>query len=245
MTPHSFVYENAQAASSACARKILELLARALATQSRASIAVSGGSTPKMMFAEMAKASFDWSNVHLFWVDERMVPPTDSQSNYKLAKDHFIDAAHFPAANVHRVPGELAPAEAAKLYEQEIRAFFQLAPGAIPQFDVVHRGMGPDAHTASLFPGEPLIDDRKNLAAAVHVEKFHQWRVTLLPAVLEAARHTLMLAAGDDKAEPLRAVLREPYNPKLYPAQIATYGRDGGSDGAMWFLDKPAARLIG
>jgi 6-phosphogluconolactonase len=245
MTVHSFVYENAQVASDACARKILELLARALATQPRASLAVSGGSTPKMMFAEMAKASFDWTNVHLFWVDERVVPPTDSQSNYKLAKDYFIDPAHFPAANVHRVHGELAANEAAKRYEDEIRNFFQLNHGAIPQFDVIHRGMGPDAHTASLFPGEPLIDDRKNLVAAAYVEKFHQWRVTLLPAILEAARHTLMLAAGDDKAEPLRAVLREPYNPKLYPAQIATYDRDGGADGAMWFLDKPAARLIG
>lgn len=243
MTVHSFVYENAQGASDACARKILEVLARALATQPRASLAVSGGSTPKMMFAEMAKASFDWSNVHLFWVDERMVPPTDSQSNYKLAKDFFIDAAHFPAANVHRVQGELPAKEAAQLYEDDIRAFFGLAPGAVPHFDIIHRGMGPDAHTASLFPGDPLIDDRKNLVAAAYVEKFHQWRVTLLPAVLEAARHTLMLAAGDDKAEPLRAVLREPYNPKLYPAQIATYDRD--ADGAMWFLDKPAARLIG
>lgn len=244
MTVHSFVYENAQAASDACAHKILESLERALATEPRASLAVSGGNTPKMMFAEMAKAGFDWSNVHLFWVDERVVPPSDSQSNYKLAKDYFIDAAHFPAANVHRVQGELTANAAAKLYEEDIRAYFHLAPGALPQFDVVHRGMGPDAHTASLFPGEPLIDDRKNLVAAVYVEKFHQWRVTLLPAVLEAARHTLMLAAGDDKAEPLRAVLREPYNPKRYPAQIATYDCDGDSDRAIWFLDKPAARLI-
>lgn len=245
MTVHSFVYESAQAASEACARKILELLTRALATAPRASLAVSGGSTPQMMFAAMAKSGFDWSNVHLFWVDERVVPPTDSQSNYKLAKDYFIDAAHFPAANVHRVQGELAPAQAAKIYEDGIRAFFQLAPGAVPRFDIIHRGMGPDAHTASLFPGEPLIDDRKNLVAAAYVEKFHQWRVTLLPAVLEAARHTLMLASGGDKAEPLRAALREPYNPMQYPVQIATYDRDGGDDSAMWFLDKPAARLIG
>lgn len=245
MTEHSFVCENAQAASDACARKILELLAGALATQPRASLAVSGGSTPKMMFSEMAKAGFDWSNVHLFWVDERMVPPADSQSNYKLAKDYFIDAARFPAANVHRVQGELAPSEAAKRYGDDIRSFFQLASGAVPRFDIIHRGMGPDAHTASLFPGEPLIDDRQNLVAAAYVEKFHQWRVTLLPAVLEAARHTLMLVAGDDKAEPLRAVLHEPYNPKLYPSQIATYDRDGGADSAVWFLDKAAARLIG
>ena len=102
MTAQSFVYENAQAASEACANKIIELLGRALASQPRASLAVSGGTTPKLMFAVMAKASFDWKNVHLFWVDERLVPPTDSQSNYKLTKDNFIDAAHFPPANVQR-----------------------------------------------------------------------------------------------------------------------------------------------
>ncbi len=238
MTVQSFVYESADAASVACARKVLELLGGALATQPRATIAVSGGNTPKRMFAEMAQSDFDWTNVHLFWVDERSVPPTDSESNYKLAKDHFIDAARFPAANVHRIQGELAPTAAANLYAADIRAFFELSRDhPMPRFDVIHRGLGPDAHTASLFPGEPLIDDRKNLTAAVYVEKFHQWRVTLLPGVLEAARHTLMLAAGADKAEPLQSVLRQPYDPKKYPAQITTY--DGA--GAIWFLDKAAA----
>ncbi len=240
MTVQSFIYESAQAASEACARKIIELLGRALASQPRASLAVSGGTTPKLMFAELAKAGFHWNQVHLFWVDERVVPPSDSQSNYKLAKENFIDPSHFPAENVHRVPGELPPKEAAKLYDDDLRAFFKLSPGAVPQFDVIHRGMGPDAHTASLFPGEPLIDDHRNLVSAVYVEKFQQWRVTLLPAVLEAAHNTLMLAAGDDKAEPLCEVLREPYDPKRYPAQITTY--DG--EGVIWFLDKAAARLI-
>lgn len=237
MTVQSFVYESAEAASVACARKLVELLERALSTQPRVSLAVSGGTTPKPMFAEMAQSHFNWTNVHLFWVDERCVPPTDSESNYKLAKDHFIDPARFPATNVHRIQGELPPQEAAKLYGDDIRAFFKLSSGAVPRFDVIHRGMGPDAHTASLFPGEPLIDDHKNLAAAVYVEKFHQWRVTLLPAVLAAARHTLMLAAGHDKAEPLRSVLHEPYDPKKYPAQIATYV----GAGVIWFLDKAAA----
>ena len=241
MTAQSFVYESADAASEACARKVLELLGRGLSTQPRVTLAVSGGTTPKRMFADMARSGFDWTNVHLFWVDERCVPPTDPQSNYKLAKEHFIDPAHFPAANVHRIQGELAPSEATNLYAADIRSFFDLSPGVLPHFDVVHRGMGPDAHTASLFPGEPLIDDRKNLAGPVYVEKFHQWRVTLLPGVLEAARNTLMLAAGADKAEPLHSVLHDPYDPKRYPAQITTY--DG--EGVLWFLDKSAARLVG
>ena len=244
--------ENATAAAEACAKQILKSLQEALGSQPHATLAVSGGTSPKMMFAEMAKSAFDWSRVHLFWVDERCVPPADSQSNYKLAKEKFIDPSNFPASNVHRVQGELPPQEAAQLYDENIRAFFQLADGGVPQFDVIHRGIGPDAHTASLFPGEPLIDDHKNRVAAVYAEKFHQWRVTLLPAVLEAAKLTITLATGDDKAEPLLAVMRGPYDPKKYPAQIATReeGRMGAGGtmeaaGTMWYLDKAAARLIG
>lgn len=237
---HSYIYEDAQEASAACAHKVVDLLEDRLATDSRATLAISGGSTPKLMFNELAKARLAWTNVHLFWVDERGVPPADAQSNYRLAKEHFLDPAKFPSANVHRIQAELTPEVAARLYADELRAFFGLQPGEFPPFDIIHRGMGPDAHTASLFPGEPLIDDHENLVGAVYVEKFHQWRITLLPGVLQAARHTLMLVAGDDKAEPLRAVLHQPYEPKKYPAQIATH--DEGN--VMWFLDRAAARLM-
>lgn len=240
MSIHSYIYEDARETSAACARKVLDLVEQSLADESTATIAVSGGSTPKLMFEELAKAHFDWSRVHLFWVDERGVPPTDAQSNYRLTKEHFLDPARFPARNVHRIQTELEASVAARLYADEIRKFFGLGQGELPHFDIIHRGMGPDAHTASLFPGEPLIDDHENLAAAVYVEKFHQWRVTLLPGVLQEAQHTLMLVAGEDKAEPLRAVLYEPFDPKKYPAQIGTH--DGKN--VMWFLDRAAARLL-
>src|SRR5438477_3911861 len=213
MSLHAYVYDDAQQTASACVRKILELLSTALSRAPRATIAISGGSTPKLLFGELAKAEFDWTNVHIFWVDERCVPPTDPQSNYKLAKETLLDPARIPAGNVHRIQGELDPHVAARLYADEIRAFFALPPGLLPAFNIIHRGMGPDAHTASLFPGEPLIDDHKNIAAAVYVEKFHQWRVTLLRGVLEAARQTIMLVAGDDKAVPLPSVLCGPFDP--------------------------------
>ena len=161
-------------------------------------------------------------------------------SNLKLADDFLIQAAHIPHRNVHRVMGELPPADAAKRYAGEIREFFGLEGSEMPRFDVVHRGMGPDAHSASLFPGEPLIDDREGIAAAVYVEKFHQWRVTLLPGALMAAKHTVFVVAGDDKAEAVRAVFQEEYDPKKYPAQIGpSLGR-----GVTWFLDEAAARLM-
>ena len=110
----------------------------------------------------------------------------------------------------------------------------------MPHFDLIHRGMGPDAHTASLFPGEPLIEDREQIAAAVFVPKFNQWRVTLLPGVLLAAKHTVFLVAGEDKADAVRAVFHEEYDPKKYPAQMASHhGR-----GVSWFLDEAAASLM-
>jgi 6-phosphogluconolactonase len=240
MSIHACVSETPQEAASQCAAKILDLLRVSLDANLGATIAISGGNTPKLMFADLAKAKFDWSGVHLFWVDERGVPPGDSQSNYRLAKDTFIDPARFPSANVHRIQAELDAKEAARLYEAEIRQFFSLAPGDLPRFDIIHQGMGPDAHTASLFPGEPLIDDQENIAAASYVEKFHQWRITLLPGLLRAAKNTVMLVAGEDKAEPLRSVLEELYDPKKFPTQVVIHGRDN----IVWFLDRAAARLI-
>jgi 6-phosphogluconolactonase len=240
MSIHSYIHENAEATSAACAVKILDLLKESLSAAPVTSFAISGGSTPKLLFAELAKSGFDWSRVHLFWVDERGVPPNDPQSNYKLAKDYLIDAAGFPASNVHRIQAELEAETAARLYAEDIRKFFGLEPGAFPKFDIIHRGMGPDAHTASLFPGSPLIDNREGLVGAIYVEKFKQWRISLLPGVLEAARNTIMLVAGEDKAEPLRAVLHEPYDPKKYPVQIGTH--DGNN--VLWYLDKAAARLL-
>uniref|UniRef100_Q01VT6 6-phosphogluconolactonase n=1 Tax=Solibacter usitatus (strain Ellin6076) TaxID=234267 RepID=Q01VT6_SOLUE len=240
MSAHWQKLPDAQAAAEACAHHIIGRLDEAISGQEFASFAISGGSSPKPMFHILAATNFPWDRVHIFWVDERCVPPTDDASNYKMAMEYLIKPAHIPQRNVHRVFGELAPPAAAKRYVEEIREFFGLAEGELPRFDLVHRGMGPDAHTASLFPGEPLIDDREGIAAPVYVEKFHQWRVTLLPGVLLAAKHTVFLAVGEDKTDAVRAVFKEEYDPKKYPAQIASHhGR-----GVMWFMDEPAARLL-
>jgi 6-phosphogluconolactonase len=237
---HRYTLADPAAAAESGCHFILHLLEEALAGQDFASLAVSGGTTPKLMFQKLAATKFNWDKVFLFFVDERCVPPTDPASNYKLVEECLIRPAHIPGRNVHRIMGEINPETAAKDYADEIREFFALEDGAMPRFDVVHRGMGPDAHTASLFPGEPLIDDRENIAAAVWVEKFHMWRVTLLPGALLAAKHNVFLVCDDDKAEAVRAVFNEEYDPKKYPAQIASHhGR-----GVTWFLDQAAARLL-
>jgi 6-phosphogluconolactonase len=237
---HRYIYPTAQQAAEHCGDYILQLLKESLSGESIATLAISGGATPRTMFEHMAKTRFDWSGVHLFWVDERAVPPYDPQSNYRLAEETLIRPAHIPSRNVHRIQAELQPDEAARRNVEELRDVFSLAPGEMPHFDVIHRGIGPDAHTASLFPGEPLIDDHENLVAAVWVEKMNQWRITMLPGVLLAARHTAMLACGADKAEALQHIFEGPFDSKKYPAQaLAHHGRS-----LTWFLDLDAARLV-
>ena len=231
---------DATAAAEACAHHVTNLLEEVLSGQEFVTLVVSGGSTPKMLFQKLVASKFRWDHVHLFWVDERMVPPTDPASNYKLADDYLIKPAHIPHRQVHRICGEMAPKTAAARYVEEIRDFFGLEEGEMPRFDVVHRGMGPDAHTASLFPGDPLIEDRQGIAAATFAAQFRQWRVTLLPGVLVAAKHTVFLVTGDDKKEALRSVIHGEYDPMRYPAQIAT--RPGHD--VVWFLDQAAAALI-
>jgi 6-phosphogluconolactonase len=236
MSVHTIISLDARGSADACAQFLLDLTNAAVAARGRASLAISGGSTPKLMFQTMSRMPFAWDRVHLFFVDERCVPPTDSASNYKLANDNLIAAAKIPDASVHRVLGEIAPAEGALRYAEDIRAFFGLTDGAMPQFDIVHRGMGPDAHTASLFPGDPLIDDRTGITAATFAKKFNQWRVTLLPGVLLAARNTVFLAPGEDKVEALHNVFHQKYDPQKYPSQLGNEG-----DSVTWFLDEKAA----
>jgi len=216
-------YADPAAAAIACGDEILRHLNAAVAERGRATLAISGGSTPKLMFQFFAQARHDWTRVHLYWVDERRVPLDDPRSNYKLAFDAWL--AHVSIGSVHRVLTELGGSEAARRYDEELQA-------AGP-FDVIHRGMGADGHTASLFPGDPLITDRVHFAAAAPGTPP---RVTMLRAVLEAARWTAVLTAGADKAAMLDQVLHAPYDPLKYPAQIAA--QDPAA--ATWFVDKSA-----
>ena len=237
---HVVVSASKEEAAQGCSEYVLRTLTDALNLRGRATLAISGGSTPKLLFVDMAKAGFNWSNVHIFWVDERCVPPTDSESNYKLANETLLTPARVPEANVHRILGELPPEQAASRYVEEITRSFALENGVLPVFDVIHRGIGSDAHTASLFPGEPLIADRQGIAAAVWVEKMKNHRVTLLPGVLIAARATVIQAAGENKAEPIHNVLEGPVDPNRFPCQIGV--RDSGH--TTWFLDTAAAAKL-
>jgi 6-phosphogluconolactonase len=237
LTPSLLTFDTPREAAEACGERTFQLLEAARRERGIATLAVSGGSTPRIMFEWMATRGFDWSGVHIFQVDERCFPPDHAQSNFRMLRESLLDSAAIPEEQVHRVFGELPPDEAARLYVDGIRHTLYLDVSELPVFDVIQRGMGPDAHTASLFPGEPAIADRSGIAAALWVEKMQQHRVTLLRGVLEKARATLCLVSGPDKAEALRSVLREPFDPMRFPCQIA-------SPGMVWFLDKAAAAKL-
>jgi 6-phosphogluconolactonase len=233
MDPRILIFDSALEAAQACGAATLKILEESRRANGRAVFAISGGSTPRIMFEWMAKQNFDWGGVHLFWVDERCVPPDNSQSNYRMTRESLLDHIRIPAAQVHRIEGERPPEEALILYLEQVRSVL----GDKPVFDLIQRGMGPDMHTASLFPGEPQIEDRKNTAGVVWVEKFQQHRVTLLRGVLESARATFNLATGPDKADPLKAVLQESFDPMKRPAQIV-------SPETFWYVDRAAAAKL-
>ena len=240
MSVRWYTYPDPASAAEACAHHISGLLEEVLSGQERASLAISGGETPLLLFRNLARSGLAWDRVHLFWVDERCVPSTDPQSNYRLAEEALITPARIPRRNLHRIDCELRPEHAARRYVTEIQDFFGPEPGEFPHFDVIHRGVGPDGHTASLFPGSPLIDDREQIAASVFVPHLQQSRVTLLPGTLLAASHSVFLVTGPEKAEAVRNVFKAEYDPKRYPAQLATHhGRR-----VAWFLDQPAAALM-
>jgi len=237
MSVHIKRFATPAEAAEACGAEIFRLLEAARAARASATLAVSGGSTPRIMFEWMAKQTFEWKAIDLFWVDERCVPADDAQSNYRMTRESLLDHTALSPTQIHRVKTELIPDEAAEAYIDDISRVFRLEAGELPAFDVLQRGMGPDRHTASLFPGEPLIQNQTGIAAALWVEKMKQHRVTLLPGVLEKARHTLCLVTGPDKAEGIVDVLSAPRDPLHIPSQISSAEMD-------WFVDEAAAALL-
>lgn len=226
------LFPNARTAAFDCGAFIVERLQDALAKREQATLAVSGGNTPKLLFEYLRGVEFPWAKLLLFFVDERAVPPNDSDSNFRLANKNFLEPVAFPRENVVSVHGEIPYRTAAEEYSKAIRERLHLVEGELPVFDVVHLGMGPDGHTASLFPGDPVLADRTGIAAPVIGKKMPPERVTLLPGVLLAARSAVFLLDGADKQKALNEVLTGAEDVQKYPAQIVA--RSGQR--VDWFL---------
>jgi 6-phosphogluconolactonase len=235
--PKLRVYDTKEQAAGAAAEFILGKLDETLQGASQATRAVSGGSTPKLMFEAMTAQAFDWPRLQVYFVDERPVPPGHPDSNFSMADAALFRPVGLRDDQIHRIHGELDPADAAVRYVDDLIESLDLDEGEAPRFDVLHLGMGDDAHTASLFPGEPLLLDRSALVASVYASTKKSYRVSLLPKVLLNAANTVFLATGSDKSKPLKAVLEGPQDYLAYPAQLV----DREAANVVWFVDQAAA----
>ncbi len=241
------VVENADVLAGFAARKFVTLAKAAIRANGHFTVALSGGSTPKALFALLAGPRFrnevDWAHVHFFWGDERDVPLTDEQSNQKMARETLLTPLAIPEANIHGIAaGELPAPEAAAKYADDLRAFFGLAAGGLPTFDFVLLGMGDDGHTASLFPHTAGLNaPGEALVIANEVPQLQTTRLSFTYAVINHAAHILALVAGAKKADTIHAVLRGPYQPDVHPIQ-----RIKPSAGGMYTLalDREAAAKL-
>ncbi len=233
------------------AEQLARSAARAVAARGRFTLALAGGSTPRDLYHRLAQeplsSAMPWSGVHLFWGDERCVPPENEESNFRMVREALLDVTPrppIPAENIHRIATELPdPAEAAARYEADLRAFFGLEGAETPRFDLVLLGLGTDGHTASLFPGTGavLISDR--LCFSLWVERLATHRITLSLPVFLAARSVAFLAAGKDKAEKVAAILGEDA-PHLPADELPAAAVRPTMGELTWWLDRAAASRL-
>ena len=229
------LHETPEGLAEAAARAFVDRATESIAERGRFAVALAGGSTPKVTYEVLARdhaEDVDWPNVHVFFGDERTVPPDHEDSNYRMAREALLDRV--PMGSVHRMRGELPPEEAASSYEGDLGQFFG---GEFPVLDLVMLGIGEDGHTASLFPGTPALEVTDRLAVANPVPELDTMRLTLTVPVLSAARAVNFLVAGEGKAEALREILEGDADPRRYPAKLV---RPPG--GPTWFVDRAARR---
>ncbi len=220
------------------AEKFCEAGASAIQEHGRFTVALSGGSTPRGLHQELVanfSSQLRWAQVFFFWGDERHVPPDDPDSNYRMANETLLSKLAIPQDHIFRVPELPDAGEAARQYEQTLQDFFRSAPGSFPRFDFVLLGMGPDGHTASLFPGTTALEENEHLVVANWVEKLKTFRITLTYPVLNNAASVMFLVSGEEKADMVRKALNEP-EANLPCQKVCPVNGE-----LLWFLDKGAA----
>lgn len=241
---HLRVVADAPAIFRAAAEEFVRHASHAIAARGSFSVALSGGSTPKGLYGLLAgdefKSQVAWDKVSFFWGDERSVPPDNADSNYKMANEAMLSKLPLAPGQVFRIRGEADSTVAAAEYEQALKNHFHLADGQLPAIDLVLLGMGPDGHTASLFPGTKALEEQRRLVVSNWVGKFYTNRVTMTSPVLTNAHHILFLVNGDDKSQPLKAVLEGPHEPTQLPSQLIL----SAAAKTLWLVDPSAAKLL-
>jgi 6-phosphogluconolactonase len=230
--------KDAEGVARVAAARIASALSDALAARSKATVALSGGNTPRDAYAALARSSVDWTKVHVFWVDERAVAPTDDRSNYRWAKATLLDAAAIPAEQVHRMPADAPDIDAAaRTYEATIADVIERDADGVPAFDVIVLGVGDDGHTASLFPGERTVDVTDRFAVAVPARPGREARMTITRPVIEHARNVFILAVGEKKKPALERVWSPEGDVHETPSRIVRTCRGA----VTWLVDEKAA----
>lgn len=239
-SPAVRVLADAEALARAACDEIAHAILAAVGERGRCDLVLSGGSTPRRTHELLAAVELPWDKVHVFFGDERCVPPEHEDSNWRMAQETLIQRARIPDANVHRIAGERDPEDAASDAEDVIEVHFGLRPGEMPRFDVMLLGMGADGHTASLFPGSHALEESTRLVVANHVEKLAAWRVTMTFPVFDAAQHVIFLVGGADKAAMVRSatVLR----PSAATPIAGRVRPRGGS--LLWLVDAAAGAKL-
>lgn len=235
------VLDDLDAVTAAGRERFLAAAARAIRDHGVFRVALAGGSTPKKLYSELVGAPIDWSKVLVFFGDERCVPPAHADSNYRMAREAFLSKVVIPGTNVHRIYAESGDVHAAAAeYEDELERVWGLIHHEMPRFDLVLLGLGPDGHTASLFPGTQALTETKKRVVANFVDKLGLWRVTFTAPVINAAREVVFLVSGADKATALSEVLEGPRDPARLPAQLVQ-----PEDGELvWLVDRAAAAKL-
>lgn len=233
------ILENDEEVARAAAICFVDIALSSISAQGRFSVVLAGGSTPRrtyeMLATEEHRNRIEWAKVHIFFGDERCVPPTDATSNYRMADEAMISLLPVPTQNIHRMAGEGDAVANASLYESDLQTFFDEAPW--PRFDLVLLGMGDDGHTASLFPGTRALSEREAWVVANWVEKLNAYRITLTPPAINHAANVVFLVTGAGKTKSLLHVLRGPRDPQKLPAQLIQ-PMDGS---LLWLVDEAAA----
>lgn len=235
------IEKDTKALSASLAEWINNYIQQVLAKQERFTFVLSGGSTPKALYALLAespyKESIPWEKLHFFWGDERAVPFEDSRNNAKMCYDELLDKVPVKAENIHIMRTDITPEESAAEYEKIIKTYFE---GSETTFDFVLLGMGDDGHTLSLFPGTKVIHEQTALATSFFLQAQDMYRITLTAPVVNDAACVAFLAAGAGKAEVLKQVLKGEKNIDLYPSQIIQPVKGQ----LHWFVDEAAAALL-
>jgi 6-phosphogluconolactonase len=244
LTSSVSILPNIEAISREAANYVVRVAQAAIAERGQFSFALSGGTTPGKFYAlltqEPYRSQINWNSVQIFWSDERCVPAEDPQSNFYLAQEVMLSKLNLRANQIHRMPADRPDREqAAADHAEEIRKVLDGNP--LPTFDLIQLGMGPEGHTASLFPHQAALHEQTRLVLPVSVPKPPPDRLTFTPPLLQAARHILFLATGGDKAEALHAILEGPDQPDEYPAQFIARQTKGE---VVWLLDPTIAQQI-